>query len=290
MAGKSGTGWALFKQSWSVLRLDKELLLFPIFSSIACCLVMLTFVVPFAVIPVLNGLVQQGMNQNDANHIVIKAIALVILFVFYVANYTVIVFFNTALVSCAIIRFRGGDPNVGDGLRASIKRLPQILSWAILSATVGLILQQIESQSRIVGQIVARFLGLAWTITTYFVVPVVAVENLGPFAAVKRSVSLLQKSWGEGLVGNFSLKLAGFLLALPGIVVMVGGIIAGVQAESAITAAIIAGVGVLYLTGLCIVMSSVKQVFLAGLYLYAAEETTPPGFDESSLRLAFQPK
>ena len=32
------------------------------------------------------------------------------------------IFFNAALVACAIIRFRGGDPTVMDGLRAATAR------------------------------------------------------------------------------------------------------------------------------------------------------------------------
>jgi hypothetical protein len=47
MFQRAATGWQLVKQSWQVLRLDKELLLFPVMSGIACLFVMATFAVPF---------------------------------------------------------------------------------------------------------------------------------------------------------------------------------------------------------------------------------------------------
>ena len=290
MSNRISGGWSLFKQSWSVLRLDKELMLFPVFSSIACLLVMATFVAPFLVIPHLGEMVEQAFDENQQAPPVNQVIGYVVLFMFYVVNYFVIVFFNTALVSCAVIRFQGGDPSVGDGFRASLKRLPQIFGWAVFSATVGLILQQIESRSQLVGRLVARFIGLAWTITTYFVVPVLAVERLGPIAAVKRSVELLRDAWGEGLVGNFSMSIVSFVFSLPGILIIVAGAIGGIMMQSVWMVAMGVGIGIVYLIGLSIVMSSVKQVFLAGLYLYAVEQKTPPGFDQETFQQAFRVK
>src|SRR5262249_42533910 len=139
-------------------------------------------------------------------------------------NYFVIVFFNSALVACAIIRFKGGDPTVSDGLRAAGNRFPQILAWALASATVGVILRAIESRSEKVAQFAAALVGAAWSIATFFVVPVLVVERVGPVDAVKRSLSVLTRTWGEALTANFGvgfIKFVGF--AVLGIIPLVAG-------------------------------------------------------------------
>lgn len=283
-------GWSLVTQSWSVLRLDKELMLFPVLSGIAATLVIASFVVPFFLVPGMPAVVSQAL-QGDPNVELWQRVAVYAgLFGFYLVTNFVVVFFNAALVACAVIRFGGGDPTVGDGLRAAGRRLPQILAWSVVSATVGMVLQLIESRSKLVGRLVARFIGVVWATATYFVVPVLAVERLGPIAALKRSVTLLKASWGEGLVGNISLSGIGFLLTFPAILLTAGGIVFCMMAQAYWGAAAVGAAGLIYLIGLAIVLSTLRQVFLAGLYIYAAEKRVPSGFAENSLQGAFVAK
>lgn len=195
MFERLSTGWELAKQSIGVLKLDKELLLFPVFSGIACLIVLTTFAVPLF----LSGLLDDIGNQQQEASTMQNVVMSVLLFLFYFVNYFVIIFFNSALVGCAIIRLKGGDPTVRDGIGAAMARLPQIAAWALVAATVGLILKAIESRSERVGQIVASLLGMAWSITTFFVVPILVVEKTGPIDAVKRSVGIMKKAWGNRL-------------------------------------------------------------------------------------------
>ena len=124
---------------------------------------------------------------------------------YYYVTYFIVIFFNSALVACAIIRLKGGVPTVQDGIGAAMARLPQIAGWALVAASVGLILKVIESRSERVGQIVASVLGMAWSATTFFVVPILVVEKTGPIEAVKRSVSVMGRTWGESLSANFGI-------------------------------------------------------------------------------------
>ncbi|MGE0376471.1 MAG: DUF6159 family protein [Planctomycetaceae bacterium] len=282
MFDRIANGWELAKSSWHVLKLDKELLVFPLLSGIACLLVLASFAVPLWNSPYAAAVMNDGEPPQDA-------LAYVILFAFYFVNYFVIVFFNTALVACAIIRFRGGDPTVSDGLQAASSRLPQILAWALVSATVGMILKVIESRSEKVGQIVAGLLGGAWSIATYFVVPVLVVEKADPVTAVKRSFAVLRKAWGESLAANFGIGIITFLCMLAAMVPLVLG---GIALGNGQTAVGIAGLacGILGMIVVSLVSSALNSIVIGALYLYAADGEVPQQFDAQTLRGAFAPK
>jgi hypothetical protein len=252
---------------------------FPLFSGIACMLVFASFAVPMFLTGYAEVLFQDGRPPQDP-------LAYVLLFAFYFVNYFVIVFFNSALISCAIVRFYGGDATVSGGLSAAMARLPQIAGWALVSATVGVILKLIESRSERVGQIAAGLLGAAWTIVTYFVVPVLVVERVGPITAVQRSFAILKKTWGESITANFSIGLVVFLATIVSIVPAVIGLALGT------TATIIAGIAVtaVLLIVVSLVSAALHTIIVAALYLYAAEGKVPQQFDENLLREAYGPK
>lgn len=289
MGGRIARGWELVKESWSVLRQDKELMLFPILSSIACILVAASFALPFIFVPELTkAFVDQKNHENAAT--AGKIASYVIAFLFYFVNYFVIVFFNVALVSCALIRFRGGNPTVGDGLGAAVQRLPQIFAWALVAATVGMLLRMLEERLSWLGKIAVSLVGMVWSMAIYFVVPVLAAERVGPIEAVKRSSKILMKTWGESLVGNVSMGFISFLFCLPAFALIVGGVVLGVALNSVVIGIVVAAIGVIYLIFVSIVTSTLQQIFLAGTYLYASEGVVAPGFREELFREAFRRK
>src|SRR6266581_3172015 len=212
--------WSLMGACWQLLSKDKGLLLFPLISGICCMLLLASFAVPLYFTnhwqpPAGGAAATQQMAYYGT------------LFLFYVCNYFVVVFFNAGIVACATIRMKGGNPTVGDGFRAAAARLPAIAGWAILSATVGLILRVIEDRSEKVGRFVAGLLGAAWTLVSFLVIPILVVENKNPFAALKESTALLKKTWGEQLASSFGFGLVSFLLAIPAVVLVVLGFISG---------------------------------------------------------------
>src|SRR5262249_51826250 len=162
-----------------------------------------SFATPFALHPQwLRGLVEKNAQGDFDFANQLPGWVWVVMFAYYFCNYFVVVFCNSALISCALIRFNGGTPTVGDGLQAAASRLPQILAWALVSATVGILLKAVENVHERAGQLISGLLGLAWTVLTYFVVPVLVVEKVGPFEAIRRSMAILRKTWGEALVGQ----------------------------------------------------------------------------------------
>jgi len=175
---------------------------------------------------------------------------------------------------------------VKEGFRIAIGRLPQILAWSLFAAAVGTFLSAIEQRLGWVGKFIIRFVGLAWAVATYFVVPVLAAEGTGPIEAVRRSVGLLKKNWGEGLAGNFVISAGSWGVALILIAVAAIGFTLATMFASiaiAVVTGVIVAFGVLLLA---IVTSALRQIFLAGLYRYATTGEAPRGFSQMTLQQA----
>jgi hypothetical protein len=258
--------WQLAKASFEVLTKDKELLIFPILSSIAMMLVAVSFLVPTLVSSVLDGIFDSRLS----------VFGYVVIFLFYLVQSIVVTFFNTALVGAALIRLRGGDPTVKDGLQLAWKRLGPILGWSLVSATVGLLLKMISDSSdrkgRGIGKIISSLLGAAWSVVIFLVVPVLAAEGLGPIEALKRSWELLKRSWGEQISGTLSIGTVFVLIGVLLSIVLIGAA-AGltVLLESWVPSVIFGLLFVLMLMALSLMNSALSGIFTAAVYVYAAE-------------------
>lgn len=283
MFERVATGWELVVQSYRVLRLDKELLLFPVLSGLACLVVLASFGVPLF----LTGALAEA--TADRNETFQSVLTYVVLFAFYFANYFVIIFFNSALVGCAVIRLKGGDPTLADGISAALARLPQIAGWALVAATVGMILKGLERNSKGIGRFVVRMLGMTWSIMTYFVVPVIVIEKKGPIAAVERSIAVMRQAWGESLSAHFGMALISLAACLIGILpIALGAVLLSNQMVVLGISLIL--LGVLLILAVSVVISALGSIILAALYIYASEGVVPRQFDSGLLKQAFGPK
>lgn len=280
--GKFARSWALIKASLSVLRSDRELLVFPLVSAVTVILVALSFILPMFGL----GLFEHLDRGNGAMPPVFYAW----LFAFYLVQYFVMFFFNSALVGAAMIRLDGGDPTVADGLRIARGKWRQILGYAAIAATVGMVLRAIEQRAGFVGRIVVGLIGVSWTLATFLTVPVLVARDVGPVEAVKESAALLRHTWGENLIGNGGLGLVLVLLNLG--VIGLGAVLAiGLASQGlavlAIVAVVLAGLAVL---GLALIQAALTGIYSAALYRYAVEGNAPAGFDGVLLQGAFQRK
>ena len=258
--------------SWSILKKDKEMLIFPVFSAICGLIVLASFALPVFLTGAADGLREETGGGVDAAYLIVA-------FLFYFANYFVIIFFNAAIVACACKRMAGGDPTVGDGLLAAFNRIHLIAMWALVAASVGMILRMIEERSDIIGRIVAGLLGLGWTAVSFFVIPILVIEQVGPIDAIKESTRMLKRTWGEMLVGHFGFGLVFFVLSIPLILIGVLGVASG-SAALAVTAIVICVVGFMVLA---VVQSTLQTIFQAALYLYARDGIVADGFDTELL-------
>jgi hypothetical protein len=280
MFQKLTNSWELVKESWRVLQADKELLVFPVLSSIGVVIITLTFIFPL----LLAGFFE-ALTQSSG-----QIAGILVLFLFYVVQYTVIFFANTALVGAAMIRLRGGDPTVNDGLRIASSRFGVILGYALIAATVGMILRAISSRGGTIGRIVSGLFGFVWNVATFLVVPVLAIENLGPVDAIKRSVELLKRTWGEQIAGNFGLgaffglvTLGLFVLAIPIFI-----LIASVQSLALIIVAMVIFLLAIVLLGL--LHSTLNGIYTAAVYQYATEGKVSGFFSQDLVQNAFKQK
>jgi hypothetical protein len=198
----------------------------------------------------------------------------------------VIVFFNVAPVGVANSRLMGGTWTFRDGLELAWERKGTILQWALVAATVGVILRTLEERLGLIGRIIMKIIGIAWALACYFVVPVLAFEGLSPIQAVKRSSKLFRDTWGEKVIGGFSLSLVSTVLMLPAIgMVIVAMFLGGING-------LLFGLALmfLYFLLLSVMMSAVGGIFNAALYRYACFKQVPPAFSQDLIASAWAPK
>jgi hypothetical protein len=189
-----------------------------------------------------------------------------------------------------MIRLDGGDPTVSDGLRIARSRFVQILGYAAIAATVGLILRIIEERAGFIGRWIAGLLGLAFTVATFLTVPILVSREVGPVEAVKESAALLKKTWGENIIGNGGMGFLFFLFYLVvvgiGFVFVFGAAQTGNPALIVITLAMV----VLAVVVVALVQSALQGVYSAALYRYASQGDAGASFSPALLGEAFRPK
>lgn len=284
MAGKFARSWALIKSSAAVLRSDKSLLVFPLLSGLCMLLVAASFLIPVGMMVLGDPHAGQDLQER------MSAGSYLLLFAFYLVQYFVIIFFQTALTGVALMHLRGEPTSVRIGLALARAKLPQIFGYALIVATVGLVLRMIQERLGLIGRLVIAFIGLAWTVATFLVVPVLVSKDVGPVDAVKESVNLLKRSWGENLIGNGGIGIVFGLMML--LAVLVGGLlIAGAVALHSVVAiglAVVVVVAGFILLGL--IQSSLQGIYAAALYRYAEAGEASVGFDQALLQQAFSSK
>jgi hypothetical protein len=242
-------GWTIATNSFKVLKENRQLVIFPVLSGVSMIVIFASFCIAFL------GFSGWDLDQvSDPGRIVSYAI----LFLFYIVNYFVIVFFNMALVHCTSLYFKGEEVTVQKGIEFSKSHIRSIIGWAVFAGIVGGILKIIQENLGSVGKIITGLVGIVWSIATFFVVPVIAYENLGPIAAFKKSALLMKEKWGESIGAGFSFGLiqlgAIAIIALIGFAVAAINIIAGI------------GIAVVLLLLMSVIMSTVKTIFISAIY------------------------
>ena len=267
--GRIERSFRLVQQSYRILMHDKELMILPLISGVITIGVAVSFFFTF-------NITEDGVRDGQAE-------TLVPVFLLYVITYAIGIFFQAAVIAGATERMRGGNPTVGSALAAAWQRIGSILMWAVVAATVGTILRAIHDRSAFIGRIVVALVGAAWSLATFFVVPVLVFEDLSVGDSFKRSWAVFKKTWGETVVGSAGVGVVAFLAWLTLMLVVML-----LFAVNAVWTAVIVGVT----GGICLMLffAALQGVYVASLYRFATEGKEAGGFDHDLMANAFVPK
>lgn len=270
-----GHTFGLMKMSWRVLMKDRELIWFPIMGGAVLLIVVGIAAAIGNATGTFDRLNNDSANGQQAN----TGDAILGILVYAIATF-IVIFFNSALIAAAMERLRGGDPNVSSGLRVALAHIHKIAGWALIAATVGLILQMLRSRTdNFLGRIAIALVGGAWAYMTFFVVPVLVAEGVGPIDAIKRSGSLFRRTWGQQAVSGFGFGIvyigAVLIALLPSILLFAIAPVVGIIVAVPLFALAIGTV------------MALEGIFKAALFEFA-NERSPMGFDSQTLSMAYR--
>ncbi|MDO8552042.1 MAG: DUF6159 family protein [bacterium] len=280
--GKWKASKMVVRESWTLLKKDKEILWFPILSAI---LVLAAYVVIGAVyfFYVLNG----SFASLETADYKTDYVSYAFLFVSYIISFLIVNFFQAGIMIIVHGRFNGQDLGFGDGIRGASDKIGKIFVWSIISATVGIILAQISNRSKTLGKIVAALFGAAWTILTFFSLPALVIGNATIKESFLESASVIRKTWGETIIVSVGVGLFFALLIIAGFVLV---LIASILFGDLIIAIVLGVLFVLYIIVLAVISSALSSIFKLALYEYAKTGNVPQGFSQDLIQNAIVKK
>lgn len=255
-------GFGLARRSGRVLRTHPALLVFPLVGGTAGIAFMLTLFGGFYLVDL----------HYDPGLALYAA-----LFVIYVVETFVASFFSAALVAATRTALRGGEPTITGGLSAAWERKVPLLAWSVVAAVVGVLIRAIESQDNIVARLLAGLFAVAWSVMTFFVVPVIVFEDPSVRGMFGQSASTFKNTWGESIGAMGAIDIVTFLLMLVGVALGVGTFLLLPASAGLFAGLAIALTGAVF--GL-LVGKSLSGIAKTALYVYATEQTAPDFFDD----------
>ena len=206
-----GRGWRVTKLGMHVVRADPELMVYMLFSGI------LSIIAAIVLLTTTGGLGYFiGGEEGSEGGVYVGT------FLSYMAIAIITVFWNAAIIASAHERLTAGtNPSFSYGIKQAMKCLPQIVIWGLISGTVGLIIMALESSRDsknpvvgIFGMIASWSVRVAWWITTFFVVPMIVLDNISVGESMSKSPELFKQTWGEDVVSTTGTGIINFLVCL----------------------------------------------------------------------------
>jgi hypothetical protein len=278
--------WSVVGMTFDVIKKDREMLLFPLLAGIFSAIFSFAMLFP--------TIFTHLMETVGAPEFVWGPAQWAASFATYFGLAFITTFFNVCVVYTTKVRLSGGDATFGDSISFALSRIGRIFVWALISATVGMLLRALENSAKNIKGIGGFLLGIirsmlsaAWTVLTLFVIPAMVYNDMGPFDAIKSSAETLKKTWGESLARHFGMGLASFLFIFLGLMAAIGvffGLSAGLSGTVAMVLFALIG---LYILGVVLVFNVANAVFNTALYHYATTRQVPQGFTSDVVQGAF---
>jgi hypothetical protein len=294
--------WLLFKTSLSIMAKNKQLLVFPMVVFAFTILIVLFFLVPVTLRPtgysyfsgqhwqtISNSLFVQTTDANGRATQALSPAAMVYLAFMYFVSMFFATFFNVAFYHEIFAALKGEAVSIPRGLRFACTRWKAVLMWTIFAGIIGLIIKQIEERLGIVGRIIGRFIGMAWSVASVFVIPIIVQdEHANPITMLKNSAGILKRTWGESLIGYLGIRLASGLIMIASMVLLIGTLVGSIVLNNYWPIAIVGAFWIVAMFVLSYLTSVAGQIFKGALYLYAANGIVPEPYSQEMLDSAWK--
>jgi len=290
------------KSSLSVIGRNKQLLVFPIVVFASTVGIVIFFLGPPLLRPtghpytsgehwqaIYHSLFRETGHGGQTQVVFSPAAVAYMAFLYFLSMF-IATFFNVAFYHEILAALTGQPVSIGRGLKFASTRLWSILMWTLFAGLVGLIIKTIEERMEIVGQIIGRLVGLAWSVAAVFVIPVIVrkEQNANPISVLRDSAGILKRTWGEALIGYIGLSFANTLIVLGSVVVIAGAIVGSAALNNFWLAAFVVPLWLLLLFAWSYVTSVASHVYRGALYLYAAEGVVAAPYDQDMLNMAWK--
>jgi len=299
---KFARSWLLFKSSLSMMNRDRQLLVFPIITFLLTLLIALFFLVPVTLRPTGYSyasaqhwqaishslLVPTTYAQGRATE-TLSPFGLVYLAIMYFVSMFFATFFNVAFFHEILAALKGDTVSISRGMQFARTRWKAILMWTVFAGIIGLIIKQIEERLGLIGRIIGRLIGIAWSVASVFVIPLIVMEQIAnPITMLKNSAGILKRTWGESLIGFVGIRLMSGIIFFFSIGFLIA---AGVISAMTHSVWIGAAAFVLWFTAMIVLSylcSIASQIYKGALYLYATEGVIYGPFNQEMLNSAWK--
>ena len=304
-------GFILLGNSFSVMRANPRLLLFPVATAALTCVIGALFLTPIVFQPSQHGYKTAAhwaevgsrlvvTSEPDAydrlkgrkQHIALSKQALAYFALAYFLSMFLATFFNVAFVHEIFDALDGNPVSVTEGIQFALTKLKPILMWTLFAGVVGLLIKALEERHGFFGRWVIRLLGTAWSVASVFVIPVLVLDERAetPIEAVKLSAGVIRKAWGEALAGYAGLQIGGVIVVAS--LFVVGGLSGWAGWASQSFAPFVAGLlfWLAFAFAFTYALGVAGQIYLCVLYRFATAGTVPPGYTPEMLGSAWTPK
>lgn len=289
--GKFKKSWKLLKGSWKAMRMDKEMVSFPIINAIIAFIVL-------AIAGVIAFVARDSMfiltKVDGGGDLEFKALGNIFFAVIILILGSLSMIFSGAVMHGALERFRGNDPTVKGSFKAALARGGSLLGFGLFSTLIGYIISEIAERIPFIGGKVIMWLaGSAWNVASFFAVPVIVSSDqpINPVQATKKSIELIKKTWGESLIVSLGISIIAslsFVIYATLIAVVIVALV-GMQANGWVIGAA-AAFSFIGLVAMILIYSVLEAFAKAAIYFYATTGEAPAHFDERMMRAAFTPK
>lgn len=299
--GRFQRSWELFKSSIRVIAENKKLLLFPMIISLFLFIIVLFFVVPIAVFATgyagsdpahwraLEGYV---FSKDSTGHGHANPLAYVVFIAVYLVAMFFSTFFNVAFFNEILNALNGKPVSIIGGLKFATSRLKAIFAWSLFAGAVGIVIKMLEERVGLIGKIVLKLVGVAWSVACVFVIPVIVREgtHANPVEYLKSSAGIIRKTWGESLIGYAGLQFGGLIVVLGSFVMLGTSFALGIALNNGLIIGIGAGLWLISLFVFMYLMHVASQVYRGALYIYATEGVIAGPFEQDQMELAWKAK